>query len=294
MNCRRMTLLATVVLLTVGLSGCTYVMKTAQGRKAFKKTESALQKTNALMTADARKKAFALMFLKKDGADLQQAPYPAFTRKIAALADVRNKLKPIQAAVQRLAREYDRTVGKKKRVRSDDQPRWGQVQSIIQRLKAQHSAARGVANRYQSASKALAKDAKSHRIGKLNVAKLSKKLKSALKKITPELGKAQRKIKQTEALLLSKEGKWPAAKLAKKRSILGKMRQQMGVVEASTSRIHAANKYFTRVTGQQKHAWIGPGTRLFNIVDRIKKDVVAIKKAAAKLRSLEKQLRSKK
>jgi hypothetical protein len=269
-------------------------MKTAQGRKAFQKTERSLQKANTLMTADAREKAFALMFLKRDGADLQQAPYPAFTRKIATLAAVRNKLKPIQTAVQRLAREYDRTVGKKKRVRSDDQPRWNQVQNIIQRLKAQHSAAGRVANRYRSASKALAKDAKSHRIGKLNVVKIRKKLKSALKKIAPELVKAQRKVKQTEALLLKMEGRLPAAKLAKKRWIVSKMRFKLGVVEASASRIHAAHKHFTQVTGQHKHVWIGPGTHLSNIVDRIQRDASAIKKAAAKLRSLEKQLRAKK
>ena len=160
MTLRRLALLLAVLLFTLTSGGCTRYVKTSQGRKAIEKTQRQLQKADATMTADAREKALILLTLRRDGADLGKAPYVTLAQQIADLATIRKDLKPIATAINQLAGEYKRTVGNSKKVRSTEKKKWNEVNRLRNQIMAQSRAAQGVMQRYQSASKNVAKTAK--------------------------------------------------------------------------------------------------------------------------------------
>jgi len=293
MTHRRFALLLAVLLFTLASGGCTRYVKTSQGRKAIEKTQRQLQKADATMTADAREKALILLTLRRDGADLGKAPYVGLAQQIAALATIRKDLKPIATAVNQLAGAYKRTVFKSKKVRSTEKKKWDAIQRIRNQMMAQGRAAKGVVQRYQSASKNVAKTAKRHQIGKVQTGPIRKKLRKFLNRIGPQLQDARQKVAKSEALLQGSLSQWSAEKLRTKQTILNQMKTQLNQIEAASGRMRTGQQTFNKLAGNQKTVWTGPGTQTFAMLKRLEADGKHVKKAAATLRKLEVQLRKR-
>jgi hypothetical protein len=291
-NLQRWSLLTLVTALLL-TTGCTRVMKTANARKSLSQLNGSIDKSLKQMNADIAKKKSLLAFLKKDGVPPKKPPMPALNKHMKGMKKSQGKLQKTHKDVRGLQKRFNKLVGKRKKLRSDRQPLWNRVMSLLKEAKKTPPRAKKALKGYETHAKAFHATAKKGRIGKMKVASVKKTIQGGLKKIAQQVKKTRQSIDEAIGWLEAAEKRLGAAEASRRRRILEKMTGILPKIVAEAKKADEIYADFKKKAGKKKEIWVGPGSKTGKITGALEAQLTQINKLSRQVTQLGKQFKAK-
>jgi len=149
-----MRTLVLFLIAVLAASGCTMVRyyKVSDLKAQFRKSETQAKKSVREAGKDLKLKRKKLKQLSETrGVDLKKPPYSELTGMTGKMSKELKKLKGHSARIGKLRKKMDKTVGKRKKI-ATNQPVYDKVESLIEEMKRYHEQATSTLNEYKALS----------------------------------------------------------------------------------------------------------------------------------------------
>lgn len=239
------------------LSACTivryYEVKPMQ--ESFNRTASETTKILEKVRTDLKQKRFIVHSLKKQGANMQEAPYHELSIQLAPLQNLANLTEKEAKNIRNLKIKFHEITRGKAKITSKS-PDYNRLDQLQSQTKETWNKLEESVETYKKSSRTLETAVERAGVREMNVPQTRRQLRGFLRKLDANIG-----------LLRSQGSKVQAASLGKQRTIYNAITNQLMLIERERNAVTKLMDRFSKLVKDQEKVWIGPGLLTYEILN---------------------------
>ena len=262
------------------LTACTIVRyhEVKPMRQSFNETASAANKTLDKVRGDLRQKRVILHSLKKQGANMTQAPYPELNSLLTPLQKQARHGDGKGQGLLNICQQFN-SIAKGKQKIDSKSPDYARVDDLKDQAKALMSELEDIVDQYQEGARNFESVMKKYRVSQIDVTKTKSQLKSFL-----------RKLDATISLVRSRGSKAQAFSLGKNQKAYRQISAKLALIERERVAVSKIFERFNKAAATQEKLWVGPGVLAFKVMTSAERRADNIEKIGDEISAIGKNL----